>query len=241
MGGMDLGNSNNVDHWSDILALMLLQNSADPANPIGSGAEDALKFYTIFSNSDKVWDNTMPQSVYAFATQKVAMIFAPSWQAHTIKQINPNIDFGIVPVPQLPNSNVTWASYWVEGVSKKSAKQAEAFNVLKFLSEKDKLVKFYTEASKTRLFGELYPRKDLADSLKSDPLAGAYISQAENAKSFYMASRTFDNGINDKIIKYYEDAVNAVGEGEDPSEALQTTAQGVQQVLSQYGVSVASK
>ena len=239
--GIALGTTNNVDHWSDILALMLLQNSADPANPIGSGAEDALKFYTIFSNSDKVWDNTMPQSVYAFATQKVAMIFAPSWQAHTIKQINPNIDFGIVPVPQLPNSNVTWASYWVEGVSKKSAKQAEAFNVLKFLSEKDKLVKFYTEASKTRLFGELYPRKDLADSLKSDPLAGAYISQAENAKSFYMASRTFDNGINDKIIKYYEDAVNAVGEGEDPSEALQTTAQGVQQVLSQYGVSVASK
>lgn len=234
--GVALGTTGNIEHWPDILALMLLQNGADPANPTGSTAEDALKFYTIFAASDKVWDNTLPNSVYAFATEKVAMIFAPSWQAHSIKQINPHIEFGIVPVPQLPNSNVTWASYWVEGVSKKSPKQIEAFKLLKFLSEKDKLVKFYTEASKTRLFGEPYSRQDLADTLKSDPLVGPFITQAPNAKSFYLASRTFDNGINDKIIKYYEDAINAVNEGADPAESLQTVAQGVQQVLSQYGV-----
>ncbi len=234
--GIALGTTGNVDHWPDIIAVMLMQNSADPANPTGTSAEDAIKFYTLFFTSDKVWDDTLPKSIQAFATEKVAMIFAPSWQAHTIKQINPNLEFGIVPIPQLPTSNTTWASYWVEGVSKKSQKQEEAFKVLKFLSEKDKLVKFYTEASKTRLFGEPYPRKDLADTLKSDPLVGAYVAQAENARSFYMASRTFDNGINDKIIKYYEDAINAVNQGEDVAEALQTTSQGIQQVLSQYGV-----
>ncbi len=235
--GIALGITSNIEHWSDILALMMLQNSADPANPIGEPAESALKFYTIFSISDRVWDATLPNSVYAFATEKVAMIFAPSWQAHTLKQINPNLDFGIVPVPQLPTTNVTWASYWVEGVSKKSAQTEEAFKVLKFLSEKDKLVKFYTEATKVRQFGEPYPRKDMADLLKTDPLVYPFISEAPNAKSFYMASRTFDNGINDKIIKYYEDAINATNQGQDVKEVLQTAAQGIQQVLSQYGIS----
>ena len=79
------------------------------------------------------------------------------------------------------------------------------------------------------------------DTLKNDPMVGAYITQAPNAKSFYMASRTFDNGINDKIIKYYEDAINTINQGEEPSKVLPTTAQGVQQVLSQYGVTSSSK
>lgn len=234
--GIALGTTSNVDHWPDILGLMMFQNDADPANPVGATSEDALRFYTIFSLSDKVWDDTLPSSVFSFATGKVAMIFAPSWEAHVIKDINPDLDFGIVSVPQLPGTNVTWASYWAEGVSAKSPSQEAAFQFLKFLSEKNNLVKLYTEASKTRLFGEPYPRKDLAESLQSDEFVGPFISQAGTAKSFYMASRTFDNGINDKVIKYYEDAVNAVNQGQDPSSALQTVSQGVTQVLSQYGI-----
>jgi hypothetical protein len=98
------------------------------------------------------------------------------------------------------------------------------------------MTKFYTEASKKRLFGEPYSRIDLGQQVASDPYVGAYIAQAPNAKSFYMCSRTYDNGINDKTIKYFEDAVNSVAKGATPSDALETAAKGVNQILSPYGI-----
>lgn len=235
--GLALGTTNNVDNWSDILAEMFLQDGVDLKNPQGKLAEDALIFYTSFAQGDnKTWDETLPPSTLAFTQGKVAMIFVPSWQIINIKAKNPQLNFKVLPVPQLPGINVTWASYWVEGVSVKSPHQAEAWDFLKYLSQKETLVKFYTEASKTRLFGEPYSRQDLAQSLKDDPYLGPYIQQAPRAQSFYLASQTFDNGINDKLIKYLEDTVNAVNRGVSPRSALETTAQGFKQVLSTYGV-----
>jgi len=55
-----------------------------------------------------------------------------------------------------------------------------------------------------------------------------------------LASRTFDNGINDKLIKYLEDAVNSVLSGNSPQKALETAQSGFTQVLSSYGLSSAS-
>ncbi len=138
-------------------------------------------------------------------------------------------------MPQLPNTKVTWASYWVEGVSKKSPNTDAAWKLIKFLSSKETLRKLYTAASNERLIGEPFSRMDMADQLLTDPIAGAFIEQANFAASWPMVSRTFDNGINDQIIKYYEDAVNKINTGNAPSDALLTVSSGVQQVLTQYG------
>ena len=88
-----------------------------------------------------------------------------------------------------------------------------------------------------RLFGEPYARVDLGNTLSADPYVGAYIQGAPTAKSFPLSSRTFDNGINDKLIQYMTDAVNAVGKGTAPAGALQTAAAGFSQVLTSYGLS----
>jgi len=235
--GIALGTAGNVDNFSDILGLMLLQNGADPADPTTSLAGDALTFYTLFSTNDGVWNDTLPTSTFAFATEKAAMIIAPSWRAHEIRTINPILEFAIVPIPQLPNSEITWASYWVEGVSATGKNKDASWQLLDYLSSKEVLRKLYTAASSNRLFGEPFSRVDMADQLLSDPYVGAYIQGAPNAQSWYLSSRTFDNGLNDRIIKYYEDAVNAVGGGAESKTALTTTAQGVTQVLSQYSSS----
>lgn len=239
LAGVALGTTNNVDNWSDILALMMYQNSADPKTPNNQLGQDALKFYTLFNTLDKVWDASLPNSTYAFATEKVAMILAPSWRAHDILALNPKLDFAIAPAPQLPESNITWASFWSEGVSanSSSAKQAAAWELLKYLSEKDTLRKWYAGiSSNTRRFGEPFSRVDMADQLTGDPLVGAYISQALTAKSWYLSSFTFDNGLNDGIIKYYQDAINSVNDGRTPAEALTTAEKGITQVLTRYGL-----
>lgn len=234
--GAALGTVNNIDHFSDILGLLLLQNGVDLAKPNGVLAEDALKFYTLFTITDHVWDESLSSSVYAFATEKVTMIFAPSWRAHEITQINPELEFKISPVPQLPGTQISWATYWAEGVSSKSKNIQAAWDFLSYLSSKETLIQFYNKASQLRNFGEPYPRKDLASQLEDDSLVGAFVKQAPYAKSWYLCSATHDNGINDKMIKYFEDAVDKMLKGESAAEALEITSQGVAQVLNQYGV-----
>lgn len=236
IAGVALGTTNNVDNFSDILGLMMLQNGANLSQPTGSLAEDALKFYTLFSTVDKVWNQTLPASSYAFAMEKVAMIFAPSWRIYEIKQINPQLKFKTVPVPQLPETKVSWASFWVEGVALKSKNSQAAWDFLSYLSSKEALTKFYDNAAQVRGFGEPYPRIDMASLLENDPLVGSFVKQGSYAKSWYLCSQTHDNGINDKMIKYFEDAVNANLNNQTATNSLTTASQGVAQVLKQYGI-----
>jgi multiple sugar transport system substrate-binding protein len=238
-----LGTTGNIENFSDILATMVMQNGAKLSVPTGKEAEEALVFYKKFANpSDPVytWNDSMDNSIYAFASGKVAMIIAPSWRVFDIKQISPTIRFKVVPIPQLPGNTVTWATYWAEGVSAKSKNQEQAWELVSYMASKEAVTKMYSEAAKTRLFGEIYARVDLGSTIADDPYAGAYIKQAATAKSFPLASRTFDNGINDKLIKYFEDAVNAVGLGTAPAAALETASSGFRQVLGSFGLTTGS-
>ncbi len=241
--GVSLGRTENVDHWPEILALMMLQNGANLSRPIGQSAEDALVFYTIFASVDGVWDETLPPSTIAFAGGKVAIYFGPSWRAFEIKQQNPNLNFKTYPLPQLPKTSadqpdVSYASYWVEGVWARSQKKEAAWEFLKFLSSRSSLEKMYQNAAKTRTFGEPYPRVEMQELLLTDPIVGSIIAQAPDAQSWFLQSRTFDGptGINSQITKYYEDAVNAINSGVRADKALETVVAGVSQVLSQYGL-----
>ena len=233
-----LGTTGNVENWSDILGLMMLQNGANLVGLSGKEAEETLLFYRKFADPVDpmyTWNETLDNSIYAFAIGKTAMMLAPSWRAFDIKQISPDLRFKIVPVPQLPGNTVSWASYWVKEC-RKSKLQRQAFTFLQYLTSPEVATKLYSEAAKTRLFGEIYARTNLGITIEADPFAGAYAKQGKSAKSFPLASRTFDNGLNDKLIKYLEDAVNGVAAGSAPSATLATAAQGFRQVLSQYGL-----
>jgi len=242
--GAAIGTTGNVDFWSDILGLMMLQDGVDFSkidNSISSDgrnlAEEVLNYFTQYVRVDRVWDETMPSSIAAFADGKVAMIFGPSWVAHEIRNKNPNFSFKVVVIPQLSETEVNWATFWVEGVSAKSKHQKEAWEFVKFLSSKETMRKFYSEAVKSgRLFGEPYSRMDMKTDLAGDSFVSVFLNQAENAESWYLADKTHDNGINDKIIKYFEDAVNSINSGEDSLSALKTASLGVGQVLSVYGL-----
>lgn len=240
--GAALGTANNVAHFSDIIALMLLQNGVEMTNPgqtIGEdGANlgvDAVTFYTSFAlGENRVWGSEMPDSIQAFAEGRVAMIFAPSWQAFQIKALNPQLPFKMVPTPNLPGREISWATYWVEGVSGRSPNQASAFDFLKFLVAKETMIKLFSQQSKVRLFGEPYSRLDLAEQLANDRFLAGVIKQAPQARSWYLASNTGDNGINDTMIKYWQDAINSINNGTSVEKALETVSQGINQVLSRY-------
>ncbi|HLD11736.1 MAG TPA: extracellular solute-binding protein [Patescibacteria group bacterium] len=248
--GVALGLPTNVDHWSDILGLMMLQAGVDMTNPSDEEAAKALLYFTQFATTNPIWDETLPNSTVAFAEGKLAMYFGPSWRVFDIQELNPELEFNVAPVPQLPGtdeqSKVTWGRYWVEGVSRASKNKEVAWDFLKFLTSKESEQKLYTQASQIRSFGPPYSRKDLSVLLSGEQYVGPFIDQAPYAQSWYMTSNTFDEGLNDQIVQYFENAINTIVEKKTTdvpavTEILAEMTPGIQEVLRRYGLLAAPK
>lgn len=246
IAGVALGLTDNVDHWNDIVGLLLKQNGADiliKNEDNNKKIEDVLLYYIDFySDENRPWDETQPSSTELFANGKLAFYLAPSWRVFNLDEINPQLPFEITSVPQLPTdsgniTNFQWATYWVEAVNSQSKHQAEAWKFLEFLASKESLEKMYKAASDIRRFGEIYPRKSLGESLKNNPKLRPFIESAEsdNAKSGYLSSRTFDDGLNTELSKYFSDAINSIVKYNSSPETVMTTLNsGLDQIIQKY-------
>lgn len=259
IAGVAMGTTANVDHWSDIVGLMMQQNGVswtanDPSDK--EKLQSILKFYTLFLTQDRVWDESLPSSTELFANGKLVFYFAPSWRIFNIEEMNPNLNFGVAAVPQLPTlanvdldkvesgetdgglTNRHWATYWAEAVNSKSKNQKEAWKFLEFLSSTESMEKLFATESQTRSFGEIYPRKSMADSLKTNPKIKPFLEVANFAGSGYLSSRTFDDGLNDLgMIKYFEDAINGiVNQNKTADVVVETLILGMQQTANKYGL-----
>ena len=234
--GLAIGNATNVDHFADVLALLILQNGGDPGEPAFTEVRDALVFYTNFVAEDAVWNSNLPSSTVAFARGEAAMMLAPSWRAHEILALNPDLQFDTAPLPQLSEEQVSWANYWAEGVNDLSENKTEAWNFLKYLTSADVMKKLYSSQSQVRAFGEPYSRQDIGSELLDQPYVGAILQDAPIATGWHMSSATHDNGLNDNIIEYYAAAVRAVLAGDDIDDVLLSLESGVKQELRQYSI-----
>lgn len=253
VGGVAMGLTDNVDHWSDILGIILKQTNA---NMLKDDTEnntiisDAISYYTNFKVKDNVWDESMPPSTQAFAEGKLAFYFAPSWRVFNIEEMNPSLRFAITTVPQMPTiqgqtgnsatsasnlTNIHWATYWAEAVNINSKHQKEAFKFLEFLASKESMEKMYTAASQTRSFGEIYPRLSLKDKLLTNAKIKPFISVANEAESGYLSSRTWDAGLNSDLSKYFSDAINSIAlKSAEPNTVMVDLRAGINQVILKY-------
>lgn len=237
VSGVGMGLTDNVDHWQDIVAVLLLQNGVNIANPTGEAADAVFAYFANFSRAYGTWNNELPSSTQLFASGKLGIYFGPSWRVFDIKTINPNLKFSVHPIPQLPvdiergEKPIQWASFWAEAVNAKSPRTKLSWDLVKFLSTADAQKKMYA-AAKTygRDFGEPYARKDLKNELSTDPYVGPFVDQADLAQSWYIASSTSDgaNGINTQLSNAFAQAVNAGAAGD--------LANQVSTILSKYGL-----
>jgi len=242
VAGAALGTTNNVDHWSDIVGLMLYQNGVEMSNLAGSYdskgrnlAADVLRYYTHFTTlSSPVWTKDLPPSTVMFADNRLAFYFGPSWRAFEFARLG--VNFGITSVPKIPGDTSEWATYWVEGVSSSSPYQKQAWQLLKFMSSAENLQLFFNQAQGQRLFGEPYPRRDLNEALLTNPYLNPIGAAAENYKSWYLASFTHDQGINDRVIDFLGQAINQVLGQKKPESAISQAADEIYQVLNSWGV-----
>ncbi|MFZ2152627.1 MAG: extracellular solute-binding protein [Microgenomates group bacterium] len=256
VAGAAMGLVDNVDHWSDIVGLMMKQGGVDPLAVDAESEkkmQDVLTYYTLFKTKDKVWDEALPSSTELFANGKLAFYFAPSWRVFNIEEMKiPSLRYDITTVPQLPTlkdvppdqvnneanlTNIHWSTYWAEGVSAKSKYQKEAWKFLAFLATKESLEKMYTAASQIRSFGEIYPRKSMATKMESNPLTRPFAKVANNSSGWYLSSRTFDEGLNDEMSKYFGDAINGiVVKNATMEEVMPALRNGIEQMRQKYGI-----
>lgn len=143
--GAAIGTANNVNRYTDILSLLMLQNGVEMPTRKGmlakfdegvvssnggvvQAGELSLGYYTQFariSNATNVanplytWNGKQHDSIDAFAEGSVAMMFNYSWQNADIKSKNPKLNYGVMTVPQADSSRpVNIANYWGFGVAK---------------------------------------------------------------------------------------------------------------------------
>lgn len=142
--GAAIGTAQNINAFSDLMSLLMLQNGVELPVQKGSLAkldqgvvaqngsviqagEQALGFYTQFAkmtttsntvNPLYTWNSRQPNSIDAFAGGTTAMTFNYSWKNAEIKSKNPKLNYAIAPVPQIyPNSPIDMANYWGYAVS----------------------------------------------------------------------------------------------------------------------------
>lgn len=245
VAGAALGTYGNITHAADILSVMFLQQnvSLTKITEENDNLVAAIKFYASFSRgADAVWDKSLDNSQLAFAKGQLAMYFGFSWDIFTIEQLRAGNKFNytINPVPSLAGGkSISVASYWAEGVSSRGKNQREAMIFMKYLTQKDTLERFYTQGSKTRPFGEPYPRADMASELSGNPLVYPFISQLDSAGSSYFASNTSDGdtGLNSRANAYLENALNSVSANYSSADTvIKDLKTGVGKVLVENGI-----
>ena len=242
--GVALGGSTNINRFSDILSVLMMQNGAimmdgngqirfnqtitdSNGNQYNPGLE-ALKFYTDFANPSKdsySWNNTLPNSLNMFINGQLAIMFDYSYDLATIKARAPKLNFAVAKLPQIegnPPTNVNFANYWVQVVSKKSAHVNEAWDFIQFMTSASQAKTYLQKTGHPAALRSLLQWQENQNNETS-----VFASEALTAKSWYIGDN--EQAAEDAIA----DMIKAVenNPGTNLTSIINTAAIRVQQTL----------
>lgn len=228
--GVAIGSGKNVNRASDILALLMMQGGAkiidqDKNLDINKEIEvitvdgpekrnpgmRAIIFYSEFSDPIKdiyTWNNAQPNSLDAFAGQKVAMMFAYSYQINNLLAMSPDLKYSISAMPQLENSTpINLSNVWAPVVSQKNNCRIEpeefsksvdcnklSWSFLSFAAQKENSKRYLDSTGKPAA------RKDLiGEQVNSNSKLGVFASQAETAMTYNKFNDGIDGILSDML------------------------------------------
>ena len=228
VAGAALGTAENIPRFSDILAVLMMQNGAVMANKDGYPTfnaiptqyakekvvpgVDAIIFYTDFANPNKqayTWNKDMADALEEFTSGRVAFFFGYSYHIPQIKTRSPQLRWNIAPIPQTDaeNNKVNFANYWVETVSKKTKFTNEAWDFIQFAASKQGASIYLKAAQKPTAL------KALIDEQKNDPVIAPFASSLLTAKSWY---RGLDAGRAEEALAELVEQFPMVWTAEEP-------------------------
>lgn len=201
--GLALGTSKNIQHSSEILLFLLLQEQADlidsTRTKFSLNNSKAISVFTTYTNfatgNNAIWSSSLKNDLNMFYSGDLAMMIAPSWRAFDIIQSASAIEFGTAPLPQLVANpeRIYYSTYWGEAVNKKSPNTQLAWEFVEFLSEREQQLKMYSNASTIgqRAFGEPYSLKELNSEMKGKAYVDAIATMAPYMKSVQLGEEGY--------------------------------------------------
>ncbi|MFA6994823.1 MAG: extracellular solute-binding protein [Patescibacteria group bacterium] len=242
--GVALGGSTNINRFSDILSVLMIQNgaimmddagrvqfnlpAAGQANNGYNPGIEALRFYTDFSNSAKEsysWNDSLPNSLDMFINGNLAIMFDYSYNLATIRARAPKLNFSIVKLPQIegnPPTNINFANYWIEGVSKKSTNQNEAWDFIQFMTKAESVKGYLQKTNHPTALRALIDWQK-----KQNNEISVFVDEVLTAKSWYKGKN--EQAAEDAIKEMINEAKKNLTE--DFESIISTTASKIQQTI----------
>jgi ABC-type glycerol-3-phosphate transport system substrate-binding protein len=256
--GIALGTAANVQRSFDILSLLMMQNGAQmtsrgtpsfhqlPAGLTGRTSPpgaDAVRFYTDFADPTKpayAWNAEQPDSLEAFLQGRVAYFFGYSYHRPIIAARAPRLNLSLPGLPHLaaavaPTTGtvvgsdviegtqavaINYANLWLQTISERTKYPNETWDLVNFMATKTPVVKQVLAASQrpTAL------RSLVAEQLQ-DPQLKVFAAQLLTARTWY-------RGVQPEAAETaFHELMDDVLGGADPNQALQLTAEKVNQTL----------
>ena len=213
-----LGGFPNVKNAKELISLLIMQTGS-PIVAVGpqgelevalknttqvggqSGAEQALSFYTSFSDPTAVnhsWSRALPMSDNAFIGGILATYFGFASELQSIRAKNPNLNFDVATIPQLKGSNtrITFGRFSAFAIPRQVKNGGEAVLVAQTFTTTPFLARF------AEISGLPSVRRDLlsippTDSYKQVFYGSALISRAWRDPSGVESNNIFSSMIDD--------------------------------------------
>ncbi|MFH1866942.1 MAG: extracellular solute-binding protein [Patescibacteria group bacterium] len=239
--GAALGEADNIPLAFELLSTLMMQNGTPMTNAAASKAtfdqaitptgqeyipgEDALRFYTDFSNPTKEvysWTEQESKSLDAFINGQLAYYFGFTSDLAIIRKQAPRLNISLTTFPQISGTNqpVYYADYYLEAVSAKTKYPNEAWDLVVFATtQADKTAKYLTLTKKPTALRALIPGQ-----LEDFDLSSAALQ--------LLSSRVWYRGYDPKVARQAMLAmIRAANAGANLTEALSLAAKQVSQTL----------
>jgi len=159
-----------------------------------------------------------------FISGNLALMFGYAYHIPVIDTSAPKLNYSVVKFPQIegnPPTNINFANYWVETVSKKSEHKNEAWNFVQFITSADQAKLYLDKVKKPTAL------RSLVEEQKSDDTVGIFASQVLTAKSWYRGSNV------DAAEMVFAEMIEAVlnNTEEDINKIINNGAAKVQQTI----------
>jgi len=232
-----LGTSTNVNNATDILTLLMMQDGVKMTSDDLSTAQfhtkqnvfggqdfpgaQALNFYAAFANPSTdlyTWNNSMEDSVHAFAEGKTAMMIGYTADGTNIKRISPDLGFTMLQMPQIketknPVNLTTYTTYTVTRASQNSATAWQFIN--NFTNSNDANAYFNSFYNKTNL----------------QPARLTNISTDSNEGKRILSAQDWYNPDPDKVNPIFANTIQQVNDGKNPQTAIEYAGSQVTSLL----------
>lgn len=222
------GESNNVDHFKDIISMLIQQAGNDivgfkqgklqsllieKENSVLQPSIAALTFYTEFSNPVKPfysWNRSLPSSRDFFLSGDLALYFGFASEIFSLRQKAPNLNFDVAHVPLGDNDQTvtTFGRMYGLSITRQAKDVAGAIRIISALTSTSSNVIF------SRYIGMAPVRRDVLSEPQTDAYRSVFYESA-------LHSRAWLDPNPDRTNQIFSDMITSVTAGRlKPSEAV---------------------